>query len=93
MKGHRYRVTFALTVSPQAKHVVKKMGVSAAANKMVFTAETKTKSWKSLNWTTKTFEFTAVANKTTLELYTLDKRDPFAGPLIDNVRVIEVTKK
>ncbi len=93
VKGHRYRVTFALTVSPQAKHGVKKMGASAAGTKMTFTAESKRKSWKNLDWITKTLEFTAVADRTTLELYTLDKRDQFAGPLIDNVRVIEVTKK
>lgn len=60
---------------------------------MTFTAESKRKSWKNLDWITKTLEFTAVADRTTLELYTLDKRDQFAGPLIDNVRVIEVTKK
>jgi choice-of-anchor C domain-containing protein len=89
VKGHRYRVTFAFTVSPTAKHLVKKIGASAARTKMVFIAESKTKSWKSLDWTTKTFEFTAVADETTLEFYTLDRHDPFKGPLIDDVRVIE----
>jgi choice-of-anchor C domain-containing protein len=90
VKGHRYRVTFALVVSPGATRFVKKLGASAAGTKMVFTAESKTKSWKNLDWTTKTFEFTAVADEATLELYTLDKHDPKAGPLIDNVRVVEL---
>jgi len=37
------------------------------------------------------FEFTG-ADETTLEFYTLDKRDPVAGPLIDRVRVIELAR-
>ena len=91
VRGHRYRVTFAATVTPTAKHPVKRIGASAAGTKRTFTVESKIKTkWsKPLDWTLETFEFTAAADETTLEIYTLDTRDPFLGPLIDDVRVIE----
>jgi choice-of-anchor C domain-containing protein len=91
-KGRRYRVTFSLTVNPHAKHLSKKMAVAAAGTKTVLTADSRGKS-KNIGWTNRVFEFTAVADKSTLEFYTLDKRDPNSGPLIDNVRVVELAGK
>jgi hypothetical protein len=38
----------------------------------------------------KAWKFDAVADQTTLEIYTLEKTDPFAGPALDNVRVVAV---
>lgn len=92
-KGRRYRATFDLAINPEATHLIKKMGVSAASTTVVFTTDAQSKWWDQLHWTTETFDFTATANVTTLEFYTLDHSDPVAGPLIDNVRVIELAEQ
>jgi len=38
-------------------------------------------------------EIEAAAGETTLEIYTLEKKDPNAGPALDNVRVVAVPGK
>jgi hypothetical protein len=37
-------------------------------------------------------EFVAVADETTLEIYTLETTDPTRGPALDNVRVVRVIR-
>jgi choice-of-anchor C domain-containing protein len=88
-KGKRYRVTFSLAGTPGAgeKHI----GVQAAGQKGEFSSESKTIRPK-VNWTTMTWTFKAVADRTTLEFYTLETKDPFQGPVLDNVSVVLVKR-
>jgi choice-of-anchor C domain-containing protein len=86
-KGQRYRVSFALAGSAGPGFPPRKMGVSAAGQTAAFTSMTTGKEADGVGWTTKEWEFDAVANQTTLEFYTLEKSAPVAGPALDNVRV------
>jgi hypothetical protein len=45
-----------------------------------------------MGWVTKTWEFTADAAETTLELYDAMTEDPFSGPALDNVSVTTVRR-
>jgi hypothetical protein len=45
-----------------------------------------------MGWVTKTWEFTAIADHTTLEIHTLETEDPLAGPALDNVVVVAIDK-
>ncbi len=45
-----------------------------------------------MGWVTRTWEFDAVTDETTLEFYTVEKTDPTAGPALDNVRVVAAPK-
>jgi choice-of-anchor C domain-containing protein len=92
-KGQRYRVTFALSGNPEARFKVKRIAVEAAGSTGVFTFDSTGTSWDKLRWETKSFDFDATSDETTLEIHTLEKRDPIRGPLIDDVRVASLPRK
>jgi len=92
-KGQRYRVTFSLAGSPQCNHPIKRIAVQAAGAKEVYTFDSTGKTWEKMGWVRRSFEFNAVSDETTLEIYTLEKRDPIAGPALDDVQVTEVPQK
>jgi choice-of-anchor C domain-containing protein len=89
-KGQKYRVTFALAGSPAAKPLVKKVAVTAAGKKAEFAFDAANSRPDALGWSTKSWEFEATGPETTLEIYTLETTEPFAGPALDNVRVVPV---
>ena len=43
-----------------------------------------------MGWQTQTWEFVADSSETTLEIYSPMTEGPFAGPAIDDVRVVPV---
>jgi choice-of-anchor C domain-containing protein len=89
-KGQRYRVTFSMAGNPNSAEgpAVKKLGVSAAGTSAEFEFDTTGKSYQDMGWVTKTWEFVAVADQTTLEFYSLTGVG--CGPTLDNVSVVEV---
>jgi choice-of-anchor C domain-containing protein len=89
-KGQRYRVTFAMAGTPWGKFPVNSLCVRAAGKKEVFSFDTTGKSAEDMGWVTKTWEFEATENETTIEFHTLDDEDPNCGPALDNVRVLPV---
>ncbi len=89
-KGQRYRVTFALAGSPGSNPAVKRVAVAAAGRQQEFAFDSTGKRPDAMGWSTRTWEFEAVAGETTLEIFSLEKKDPNAGPALDNVRVVAV---
>ncbi len=92
VKGQRYRVTFALS-STGADPIVKRVGVDAAGETAEFAFDATGKTNENMGWVRKAWEFEAVAGRTTLEIYTLEKTDPVSGPALDDVRVVAVAMR
>jgi choice-of-anchor C domain-containing protein len=90
-EGQRYRVSFSLAGSPGRGE--KKVGVRAAGKKTSFSCDGSTATAEEMGWATKTWEFTAIADHTTLEIHTLETEDPNAGPALDNVAVVVLDDK
>ena len=91
-KGQKYRVTFSLSGTPgdeAGQHRVKILCVRAADKKEAFSFDTTGKSANDMGWVTKRWDFTAIADETTIEFHTLETEDPFGGPVLDNVSVVE----
>jgi choice-of-anchor C domain-containing protein len=88
-KGQTYRVTFSLGGNPWTRAKVQRLFVSAAGKSQEFTCDSTRATQEDPRWQTKEWEFVAVNGRTTLELYTLERKDEdeWNGPLIDNVRV------
>jgi choice-of-anchor C domain-containing protein len=93
VKGQRYRVTFSLAGSPGSKPAVKRVAVAAAGRRQQFDFDTAGKSPQAMGWSTKTWLFEAVAPQTTLEIYTPEDQGRYAGPALDNVRVVPVPRQ
>ena len=72
---------------------VKKLAVSAAGQSQVFVFDTTGKSVDNMGWVQQQWEFEAAADQTTLEFATADRRDEYAGPALDNVRVVAAPNK
>jgi choice-of-anchor C domain-containing protein len=87
-KGQKYRVTFAMAANPNSEPTEKKLQVSAAGKKMEFTFDAAGKTRTEMGWMTKTWEFTADADETTLEFLSLLEGD--AGAALDDVVVVPV---
>jgi eukaryotic-like serine/threonine-protein kinase len=90
-KGQCYRVTFSLAGSVDSEFPVKRMGVSAAGKSQEFTFDSTGKTRENMGWVTKEWTFEAVTEQTGLEFFTLESRDPYFGPALDNVRVEAVS--
>jgi choice-of-anchor C domain-containing protein len=91
-KGQKYKVSFSLAANPEGQVKAKKLGVQAAGQKETFTADATGKSTDDMGWQAKEWTFTAEAEETTLEFYTLETEDPNCGPALDNVSVVAVSK-
>ncbi len=88
-KGQKYRVTFALAASsPDAEPKEKKVQISAAGMTKEFTFDSTGKTHNAMGWVRKTWEFTAEADKTTLEFLSLT--EGHAGPALDDVVVVAI---
>jgi choice-of-anchor C domain-containing protein len=92
-KGQKYRVSLALSGNPHRAAggpLVKAVTVRAAGASTEFSFDTAGRSEQDMGWLTHTWDFVAEADETTLEIYSATKEGPFAGPAIDDVRVIPV---
>jgi choice-of-anchor C domain-containing protein len=91
-KGRKYRVTFSMAANPNFQPEagpVKLLCVRAAGKKEAFAFDAAEKTVQDMGWVTKTWEFTAAEDETTLEFHTLETEDPNCGPALDNVSVVE----
>jgi choice-of-anchor C domain-containing protein len=86
-KGQQYRVTFSLAGDPyqDEQPFVKKLGVNAAGKNAEFEFDVTGRTFKNMGWVTKTWDFTATADETTLEFVSLSNSG--CGPAVDNVSV------
>jgi choice-of-anchor C domain-containing protein len=91
-KGQKYKLTFSLAVNPDSAVRKKKLGVRAGERKETFVIEATGNTLAEMGWESKEWVFTADADETELELYTLETEDPNCGPVLDNVAVIAVNK-
>jgi choice-of-anchor C domain-containing protein len=89
-KGQKYRVTFALSCTPGTGE--KKIAVRAAGKKSEFRCDGSKTTKQDMRWVTHSWEFTAVSDRTTLEIHTLETTDPEQGPALDNVSVVAVRR-
>ena len=88
-KGKTYTVTFQMAGNPGGQMTEKSLWVAAAGDKKKFTFEVKGKSHEMMGWEKMTWEFTATADETELEIYSAEETDPLAGPALDDVSVKE----
>jgi choice-of-anchor C domain-containing protein len=91
-KGRKYKVTFSMAANPNFQPEagpVKFLCVRAAGKKEAFSFDAAGKTVGEMGWVTKTWEFTAVDDETTLEIHTLETEDMSCGPALDNVSVVE----
>jgi choice-of-anchor C domain-containing protein len=90
-KGQKYRVRFALAGStPDAARSPKesRLQVSVGGKTKEFTFDVTGKTRDNMGWVRKTWEFTAEADKTTLEFVSLTEGD--VGPALDDVVVVAI---
>ncbi len=88
VKGKEYRVTLSLAAASGEGR--ERIGVEAAGQKTVFEANGGKNKNAPLAWSTNTWNFVARAKSTTLEIYSLSKKDN--GPRLDNVSVVPANK-
>lgn len=89
-KGKKYRVTFSLAGNPNGTNPKKTLAVRAAGKEKGFTFDTTGKTQQEMGWRKETWEFTAVADETTLEIVSTMDDDTSSGPALDNVSVVLV---
>jgi choice-of-anchor C domain-containing protein len=87
-KGQKYRVTFALAGNTDAEPKEKKFQISTGGKTAAFTFDTTGKTRNDMGWVSKSWEFTAAADKTTLEFLSLT--EGHAGPALDDVVVVAI---
>jgi len=90
--GRKYRVTFSMSGNPGVPHDKVQLAVEAAGEVKEFECSMEGKTHKDLKWEKKTWQFTAKDKTTVLELRTAmgPTSNPFGGPAIDDVQVVEV---
>jgi choice-of-anchor C domain-containing protein len=86
-KGNKYKVELQLAATPQGGE--RGIWVAAAGDKKKFEVDSGEATPEKLGWTKVTWEFTALGDETTLEIYTTEKGDDARGPIIDEVSVNE----
>jgi choice-of-anchor C domain-containing protein len=85
-RGRLYRVTFSMAGILHEPPAVKRLRVSAAGASAEFEFDSTGRSLKDMGWTTRTWDFTAVAEETTLEFSSLV--EGANGPALDRVSVV-----
>src|SRR5262245_8764797 len=86
-KGTKYKVELQLAATPEAGD--RGIWIEAAGDRKKFDVNSGDGTREKLNWTKVTWEFTAIGDETTLEIYTTEKGDDSRGPVIDEVSVSE----
>lgn len=84
--GKTYRLEFDQSAYPELE--TSNVGVEVAGTSQTFKVNVKGSTWQAPKWATQAMKFTAKDKTTTLEFYSLDRKDPVSGPIIDNVRVV-----
>jgi choice-of-anchor C domain-containing protein len=84
-KGKTYTVTLFLAGTPETGP--KRVAVRAAGADTEFRCDGSKATYQKMGWAMYSWEFKAVADKTTLEIHTLETSDPFRGPVLDHVSV------
>jgi len=87
-KGQKYRLTFALAGNATAGPTMKTLQVSAGGKTKEFTFDTAGKTRNNMGWVSKTWEFTAESDQTTLEFLSLTPGD--SGSALDDVVVVAI---
>jgi choice-of-anchor C domain-containing protein len=87
-KGQKYCVTFQLAGDPLAGPPEKKLQINAAGKSAEFTFDQTGKTRVDMGWVTKSWEFTAEGDQTTLEFMGLT--EGMYGPALDDVVVLPV---
>jgi choice-of-anchor C domain-containing protein len=87
-KGQRYRVTFSLAGNPALAEDkgMKMLGVRAGESGTAFAFDTTGRKNADMGWVTRTWDFVASGDQTTLEFYSLSGTT--CGPALDNVSVV-----
>lgn len=89
--GHRYRLRFCLAANPWVPPgTVRTVRVSAAGRQAEFSFQAAHSSARNPGWEVHIWEFTARAERTTLELASQSPPDSGGGPLLDNVSLVPV---
>ena len=91
--GRRYHVQFDLAGNSRGLPVVKRMEVSAGTDRETYEFDTTGKTYQSMGWMERTFEFTATDVKSTLQFRSLNQTGGIAGPALDNVRIYPILEK
>jgi hypothetical protein len=79
--------------NPGVEHKKVQLAVRAAGANKEFEITREGRSYEDLKWETQTWDFTAKDKKTVLEFHTAmpaDTSNGFGGPLLDDVRVVEI---
>jgi choice-of-anchor C domain-containing protein len=87
-KGQKYRVTFALAGNTDGGPTEKKLQVSAGGKTKEFIFDITGKTRNDMGWASKTWDFIAEADKTTLEFLSLTEGGE--GPALDDVVVMAI---
>ena len=88
--GQKYRVTFSMAGVLYYAPAVKKLGVRAAGKSGEFEFDSTGKTLKDMGWATRSWDFVAAADDTTLEFYSMV--DGANGPALDRVSVVAVNE-
>lgn len=90
--GKKYRVTFKMSGNPGVPHEKVQLGVRAAGKDKQFEMAMEGRTYTDLKWEAKSWDFIATEKATVLELHTAmaNTANPFGGPLLDDVKVVEV---
>lgn len=89
VKGQEYVVTFKLAGNTDGGEKVKKLRVSAGGRSADFEFDTTDRTTTDMGWVTKTYEFTATGEETTLEFASLGGENDQNGPALDDVIVLK----
>jgi choice-of-anchor C domain-containing protein len=88
--GQKYRVTFQMSGNPGVGHTKVSLTVRAAGKDREFECDMAGRTHEDPKWEKKTWEFTAVAATTELEIHTAmpPTSNAFGGPMLDDVKVV-----
>ena len=89
--GRKYTVTFRMAGNcfPGDGPTTRALSVSAAGQRGEFTFDTGGRTYEDMGWVTRSWEFTAVDEDTTLEFASRTDALPSCGPALDRVSVVE----
>jgi choice-of-anchor C domain-containing protein len=91
--GKKYKVTFRMSGNPGVpEHKTVQLGVRAAGQDKEFELPMEGRTYEDLKWAEQTWEFTAKEKATTIEFHTAmpATSNAFGGPLLDDVKVVEI---
>jgi choice-of-anchor C domain-containing protein len=91
--GKKYKVTFKMSGNPGVpEHKKVQLGVRAADQDKEFELTMEGRTYQNLKWAEQTWEFTAKEKMTVIEFHTAmpATANGFGGPLLDDVKVVEI---